>query len=128
MAEASLQQKQQKSTSNDQEVSIIYETKDSPTRSILKAISWRIIASTTTFIISFIIFRQLINASISEAFETASYVAFVDIIAKLIFYYFHERMWTNIKWGKYWKRPYWKRRAWRKLYRKMHKQQNSSNS
>jgi len=40
----------------------------------------------------------------------------VDIIAKLILYYFHERLWTNVAWGKY-----WKRQAWKRKYRKMHK-------
>ncbi|MCK5840184.1 MAG: DUF2061 domain-containing protein [Bacteroidales bacterium] len=120
MANSSLKQKTQKPTFNSETISNIYETKDSPTRSLLKALSWRLIASTVTFIIVFIIFRQVTDKSIRQAFESASYVAFIDIIAKLIFYYFHERMWTNISWGKYWRRPYWRRRAWKKLYRKMH--------
>ena len=90
--------------------------------SIAKAITWRIIASGTTFIISFIIFRQVTNMKLSEVLETSTYVTIIDIIAKLIFYYLHERMWTNIKWGKYWKRHYWRRRAWRKMYRDKHNQ------
>ncbi len=91
-------------------------SKDSPTRSILKAISWRLIASGITFIITFVIFRQYTEKAIEEVLETASFVTSIDIVAKLIFYYFHERMWTNITWGKY-----WSRRAWRKKYRDMHK-------
>ena len=95
------------------------KAKDSPTRSIMKAISWRLIASGTTFIITFVIFRQYTSKAIEEVLETATFVTIVDIFAKLIFYYFHERMWTNITWGKY-----WSRRAWRKKYRDAHKKQN----
>ncbi len=92
--------------------------KDSPTRSVLKAISWRLIASGTTFIITFVIFRQYTEKAIEEVLETASFVTSIDIVAKLVFYYFHERMWTNITWGKY-----WSRRAWRRKYRQAHNQQ-----
>ncbi|MCB2208475.1 MAG: DUF2061 domain-containing protein [Bacteroidetes bacterium] len=90
--------------------------KDSPTRSILKAFSWRFIASGATFIITFVIFRQYTTKSYTEILETASIVTIFDIVAKLILYYLHERLWTNVSWGKYWKRQAWKRR-----YRKLHK-------
>jgi uncharacterized membrane protein len=96
------------------------QQKDSPTRSILKAFSWRLIASGATFIISFVIFRQYTTKSYSEILETASIITIVDIVAKLILYYLHERLWTNVTWGKY-----WKRQAWKRQYRKLHK--NNSN-
>ncbi len=89
--------------------------KDSPTRSILKAISWRFIASGATFIISFVIFSQYTKKSFNEILETASVITSFDIVAKLILYYLHERLWTNIVWGKY-----WDRKAWRRMYRKRH--------
>jgi hypothetical protein len=95
--------------------------KDSPGRSLAKAISWRIIASLTTFLITFIIFRRYTDKTLDETLETSFWVLFFDVILKIIIYYFHERMWTNIVWGKYWKRDYWKQRAWKKLYRNMHK-------
>jgi uncharacterized membrane protein len=94
--------------------------KDSPGRSIIKAISWRAIATLTTFLITFIIFKRYTDHSYVEVFETASFVAGIEVVAKLLFYYLHERMWTNIEWGKNWKRDYWQRRAWKKLYREMH--------
>ena len=103
----------------------IEKTKDSPVRSILKAFSWRIIASATTFLITFIIFRRYSEKSFDEVMQTATFITIVDFVAKILFYYLHERMWTNIKWGKYWKRHYWNRRAWKRLYRKMHKQQDN---
>jgi len=100
----------------------IERTKDSPSRSILKAFSWRIIASATTFLITFIIFRRYSEKSFDEVVQTASFITIIDFAAKILFYYLHERMWTNIKWGKYWKRHYWARRAWKKMYRRMHEQ------
>ncbi len=78
--------------------------KDSPSRSILKAISWRFIASGSTFIISFTIFTQATETAFKEIIGAVSLITAVDIVAKLILYYLHERMWTNITWGKYWKR------------------------
>lgn len=93
-------------------------TKESPQRSILKAISWRLIASGSTFIISFTIFTQATESAFGEILEAVSLITAVDIVAKLILYYLHERLWTNIEWGKY-----WRRRAWKNLYNKMHSNQ-----
>ncbi len=93
-----------------------YLKKDSPTRSILKALSWRVIASAATFVITYVIVRNSAGKTDAEALKFASAIASVDVIAKLILYYLHERLWTNIYWGKY-----WSRKVWRKNYRKMHK-------
>lgn len=84
--------------------------KDSPYRSLFKAISWRFIASGSTFIISFTIFTQATETAFKDIIGAVSMITAVDIIAKLILYYFHERMWTNIVWGKYWRRQVLKRR------------------
>jgi len=94
--------------------------KDTPARSLMKAISWRIIASLTTFLIVFVIFKRFTDKSLNDILENASYITAIEVVAKLIFYYLHERLWTNITWGKYWSRAYWKRRAWKKLYNKKH--------
>ncbi|MBN2614969.1 MAG: DUF2061 domain-containing protein [Bacteroidales bacterium] len=90
--------------------------KDSPTRSILKAISWRFVASGATFIISFVVFRHSTDKTDSQVLQYATAIASVDVVVKLVLYYLHERLWTNIDWGKY-----WTRRAWRRKYRNMHK-------
>lgn len=95
--------------------------KDSPVRSIMKAISWRLIASGTTFIITFVIFRRYSDRSMGEVLETATFVTSIEMVAKLLMYYAHERLWTNIRWGKYWSMKYWRRRSWKKLYKRMHK-------
>lgn len=98
------------------------ETKDSPQRSILKALSWRLIASGSTFIISFTIFTQTTETAFGDILGAVSLITAVDIVAKLILYYLHERLWTNIQWGKS-----WRRRAWKSLYRKMHEKQRLKN-
>ncbi len=90
--------------------------KDSPSRSVLKAISWRLIASGATFIISFTIFTQATQTAFRDVLGAVSLITSVDILAKLFLYYFHERLWTNILWGKY-----WRRQAARKRYRKIQK-------
>lgn len=90
--------------------------KDSPTRSILKALSWRLVASGATFIISFTIFTQATQTAFKDIVGAVSLITAVDIIAKLILYYLHERLWTNIVWGKY-----WRRQVARKRYRNIQK-------
>lgn len=71
--------------------------KESPTRSIIKAISWRIIASGTTFLLAILFFRDDPNAV-----EKATGVAIAESLIKMLLYYLHERAWINIKWGKSW--------------------------
>ena len=61
------------------------------TRSILKAISWRITGSIDTFVISFVLTGK---ASLAGA------IASVEVITKIVLYYFHERVWAIISWGR----------------------------
>ena len=74
-------------------VPIIYSVeKESPIRSIIKTISWRIIATGTTIIIAYLFTGDT---------ETALQIGSAEVIIKLVIYYIHERAWTNVKWGKY---------------------------
>ena len=94
-------------------------SKDSPQRSLMKTISWRLIASATTFSITLVVFLlKLGDTDTTMLLGTVTLITILDMIAKLIFYYLHERLWTNIEWGKF-----WRRRAWKKHYRKMHELQ-----
>lgn len=61
--------------------------KESRLRSLLKTISWRIIATTTTVTIAFFIFGDISNAL---------KVGGIEFFAKMIIYYFHERAWLYI--------------------------------
>ena len=94
--------------------------KDTPGRSLTKAITWRIFGSGATFLVAFVIFRQYTEKGFAEVLEGATVVTILDIVTKILLYYLHERLWTNINWGKYMKRHYWRQKAWRKLYRSMH--------
>ncbi len=96
--------------------------KDSPQRSILKAISWRLVASGTTFIISFTIFTQVTETAYKDILGAVSLITAIELVSKLILYYLHERLWTNIVWGKYWRRQAAKRRV--KRINKIRKKKN----
>lgn len=60
-------------------------------RSVLKTISWRVIGTLDTIVISW-----LITGTLSIAFS----IGLVELITKMILYFFHERAWNKIKWGK----------------------------
>jgi uncharacterized membrane protein len=66
----------------------------SAVRHLLKTVSWRIIASVTTFIIAFLIFNKE-----PGAMEKATGVAVVETFLKMLFYYLHERIWHLSKFG-----------------------------
>jgi uncharacterized membrane protein len=72
--------------------------KASPARTIAKTISWRIVASITTFIIFYVTTGEKIAAGIIGA------AVGVEAITKMAIYYVHERLWENVNWGKYWMR------------------------
>jgi len=60
-------------------------------QTLYKSISWRLIATSMTFIISGVIF---------ESFdEIALYVALTELVTKFILYYLHERMWLKLPLG-----------------------------
>jgi len=63
------------------------------TKEILyKTVSWRVVATTTTFIISGIIL---------DAFdEIALYIALMELFTKFVLYYFHERLWLKLPLGR----------------------------
>ena len=65
-----------------------YETRK---RSILKAISWRTWATITTAIIVFIFTGE---------FALAVTVGLLEVFAKIGLYFFHERLWQKISFGK----------------------------
>ena len=60
-------------------------------RSIVKAVSWRIIGTFDTVIISF-----LIVGNIKFAFSIGA----VELFTKMSLYYLHERAWNKITFGK----------------------------
>ena len=77
-------------------VSNSYQDKNirpSPIRSIYKTISWRIIATTDTFLISYFI---------TGFFTWAMIIASVEVFTKMGLYYVHERGWARIQFKRPW--------------------------
>lgn len=66
--------------------------KNSRKRHLAKTLTWRVIATGTTFILTLIFFKDDPNAT-----EKASWVALFEAISKMIIYYYHERIWFSIK-------------------------------
>ena len=60
-------------------------------RSILKAISWRIIGTLDTFLISFLITGKI---------KFAISISGIELLTKFSLYFMHERIWNKIKFGK----------------------------
>ena len=60
-------------------------------RSLIKSITWRVVASADTFLIAWFITGKI---------SWASSIASLEIITKTFLYYFHERGWNYILWGK----------------------------
>jgi adenylylsulfate kinase len=60
-------------------------------RSLFKAISWRIFATVTTMVISFLITKSI---------KFALTIGFLEATSKIVLYYIHERAWNAISIGK----------------------------
>lgn len=65
---------------------------DSRKRHIAKTITWRIIATATTFALTLIFFHEDPNAT-----SKATWVASIETVLKMIIYYYHERIWYKTK-------------------------------
>ena len=63
---------------------------ESKRRSLYKTISWRVIATVVTLTVS-LIWTGEIGKSLG--------IASIDTILKFVFYFFHERAWTRVRWG-----------------------------
>jgi uncharacterized membrane protein len=61
------------------------------TRSFLKAVSWRAAGSIDTFVISLFVTGKI---------SLAGTIALVEVVTKTALYYFHERVWAMIPWGR----------------------------
>jgi uncharacterized membrane protein len=60
-------------------------------RSLAKAISWRIFAAIITGCVALVMTHQL---------EFAAKIGIIDTSVKLVIYFFHERAWNKIKYGR----------------------------
>lgn len=61
---------------------------DSNLKSLAKTISWRIVGTIDTIIISYIITGET---------AMALSIGSVEVVSKMILYYLHERVWSGVK-------------------------------
>jgi uncharacterized membrane protein len=61
-----------------------------PGRHLAKAITWRVIASLTTFLIGWIVTGSL---------DFGMTIGAADVLIKIVLYYFHERAWYHSTFG-----------------------------
>ncbi|ASB48154.1 MULTISPECIES: DUF2061 domain-containing protein [Marinilabiliaceae] len=66
-------------------------SKENRQRSIMKAVSYRVTGTIFTFLAAYIITGRLVLAASISGFEAVS---------KIFAYYFHERLWDKIQYGK----------------------------
>ncbi len=70
--------------------------KESRLRSFLKALSWRIIATATTFTLAYLVFS---GSKCEGVMEKSTLVAGLELFIKMALYYFHERLWQELPLG-----------------------------
>lgn len=63
---------------------------EKPYRSVVKTISWRTVGTLDTIIVSYFITGNLVMAAS---------IGSIEVITKMILYYFHERAWNRLKFG-----------------------------
>lgn len=68
-----------------------YKAAETQQRTLIKTISWRILATLTTGVLVY---------AFTGNFTIALEVGAVEVVAKLILYYLHERGWSIIPWGR----------------------------
>lgn len=59
-------------------------------RSLVKAVSWRALGSIDTFLLSWLF---------TGSPKAAGAIASTEVVTKIGLYYFHERVWSSIRWG-----------------------------
>ena len=64
---------------------------ETKTRSLLKAISWRVFATSVTILIVFIFFGKL---------DLAIAAGVLESLSKIVIYFIHERIWNKINFGR----------------------------
>lgn len=59
-------------------------------RSIVKALTYRFWQSLNTFLISLVITGKI---------DMAAAIVSIEVVVKIVIYFFHERIWSKIRWG-----------------------------
>ena len=65
--------------------------KEKAYRSVVKTISWRVLGTIDTMVISYLITGSLVMAAS---------IGSIEVVTKMILYYFHERAWDKSNFGR----------------------------
>lgn len=68
-----------------------YKKGETKRRSVVKAFTWRTLGTLDTIVISYVLTGEI---------KTAVSIGGIEIFTKMFLYFFHERIWNMIKWGK----------------------------
>ena len=69
---------------------LLFKGREARSRSLVKAISWRVLGSMDTFLLSWLF---------TSSAKAAGAIASTEVITKMVLYYVHERAWGSIHWG-----------------------------
>ena len=62
--------------------------REKPAKSLLKSISWRVVGTIDTIIISYIITGEI---------AMAASIGGIEVFSKVLLYYLHERVWSRVQ-------------------------------
>ena len=68
----------------------LFRGHETHSRSFAKAASWRLLGSIDTFLLSWFF---------TGSPKAAGAIALNEVVTKIFLYYFHERIWSSIRWG-----------------------------
>jgi len=69
---------------------LLFRGREAHSRSMIKAVSWRMLGSIDTFVLSWLFTGNV---------KAAGAIASTEVITKIVLYYLHERAWSHIHWG-----------------------------
>jgi sulfate adenylyltransferase subunit 1 (EFTu-like GTPase family) len=75
---------------SDAQVTWLKSIREQKRRSVLKAMSWRVIGSVATVAAAFVLTQDT---------RLAAAIGATEVVTKLVLYYGHERLWTRIRFG-----------------------------
>lgn len=68
----------------------LFKGREAHSRSLAKAISWRVLGSVDTFLLSWFF---------TSSAAAAGAIATTEVLTKMVLYYLHERAWSATGWG-----------------------------
>ncbi|MHB8528277.1 MAG: DUF2061 domain-containing protein [Caulobacteraceae bacterium] len=68
-------------------------------RSLTKAITWRFVGSLDTLVLSFVM-PMAFGLEMGKSAKVALSIAVIESVTKILLFYFHERAWARVPWGR----------------------------